>query len=495
VNDVVVDSYVNSPIQIFSWGELTNELTGTIAGGSQSAVILSENLSQTRVNFYIGCILLLYQGGNPIEFSYIDSYDPNTNTVTLETPFTNNVTLNDDIKIRYPDSLVNPYILQVVGYDSGNIFEYSSLFLYNYTRRWIRKISQISNLGLVNLVDPIPVDQYSTMDILELRTSLQALQYPLTHYYNSIVKYAIVVGSHRYKVGSRVFVKPDTPTGVDQIFRVMSTNECTDLVLEIEQFGGPFGSNSVYVIYDTEDPSANPSTLAELTVLQSRTVIDAGTNAIPSPEQNVLYIGQTLLDEFFYFNYVVDKQRYLILLDDVPPYMMIIDPTDPVQKEYGFLQKKDVQCSMNVPNFSFSENQVCMNVQLEYLILPNRRVKGYNQLLSFFPYVIVRLYNIESSQYSRYGNIVSNNQTSTNSQFICPIGNLLNPLIIKFVEVKSDGIQTLKLSPYQDLFFEVLLPNGNLLEFEEDYFSVSSLVRSFNFTIRDTVACIFSFSV
>lgn len=490
VNDIITTNYINSPIHIFSWEESINYIDGTISGGSQSSIILSNDFQKSLYNFYVGCQLVLYNAGNPVEYSTIISYNNATNTVNVAIPFSNSVQVNDDIRIVYYDSYVNPYTIQLTAYNPEAIFEYSALYLYNFTKNWIIPIRNINSLGIANLTLPIPLSDYDYSDILEIRTSTQTLQYSITSFVNGITKYSIRSDSFRYPIGSHVYVEPGVPGGINQTYLVKDYMN-HQMILEVEQYGGPFNINCCYTIYSVEDPLVDIGELSTMYVLETRTIIDVGNQAIPSPENNVIYVGDTILAELFYYNYKL-YHNYIILIDDVYPYSTIVKG---LPGKIGFLTKQVLQCALNVANFSFPDNQVCMNIKLDCLILPNRRVKDYDKLLSFLPYVIVKLYNVDTSQYSKYGNITSNNPTSTNAQFICPIGNLLNPTIIKFVEVKSDMIQTLKLSPHHDIFFEVLLPNGNLLLFENEPIPIANIINFYNFTIRDTVACLLSISL
>jgi len=488
VNDSAITKYIKSPISIFSWQQTSRVMMGTVAGGNQSTIILSNNLLNNQENYYVGCQLVLLSSGNPIESSMIISYNTIDNSVTVKIPFQNNVQINDDIRIEYPDTKMNPYIIQITGYNATDLFEYGALYLYNFTKKWIRQIVLISSVGLINLKEAVPLSQYDYNDVFEIRTSLQVLQFSLspTDYGNGVYKYVIENSTHPYQVGSRVYIEPDEITGRRQVFLITDIDENNNLTLKTIEYGWSFLNSQYYPLYDMDNMGVDVGTLAKIVVIQTRPMIDVGTNAVPNPQQNVIYLGNDIMSELLYYSYEI-QENYIILIDDMFPYDLIINFN---VSEYGFLERTVLQCAMNVPNFSIPDNQICMTVKLDCLILPNRNVKNYGRLLSFFPYVIVRLYNIEAPQYSRYGNVISNNATSTNAQFICPIGNLLNPTIIKFVEVKSDMVQQLKLSPYQDLLFEVLLPNGDLLEFED-----VNGVNILHFTIRDTVACLLSFSV
>lgn len=498
-NDASTNEYVNVPIMIFSWISTSNVITGTIVGGSQSTVLLSNQFAMTMRNYYVGCRANLYTGGMVLlESAVITAYDPDVNSITLESAFSNSIVTNTNITISYPSTVQNPYTVQALGYDPLFIFEYTTLYLYNFTRRWIRPIRFINQNGLINLFEPVPLAQYDVNDIFQIRNSLQILQFQLGPFFNSVVEYNLVKGTHAYQVGSYVYIEPDqpVPVGTRQVYQVTQRMDDGGLALRIVEYGGPFGSALYYPLYDPTAPTAPVSSLAEIEVLQMRTVIDAQDDPIPSPENNALYVGAQLFEEFFYYSYIVDG-HYIILIDETNPYDLLVDIGSlPLpERQYGFLSKTTVRCSLNVANFSIPDNQVCMNVSLECLILPNQQVRGFNQLLSFFPYVVVKLYNGEASQFSRFGTIISNNRTTTNCQFICPIGNLLNPTIIKFVEVTSPMAQSLKISPYSDLYFEVLLPDGTLLEFENPSLTLFQTLTGSSFSIRNTVACIFTFEI
>lgn len=490
-----VNDYVNTPVFVFAWTSTLRILNGTISGGSQSSLILSDNLKRSIRNYYVGCLANLYNGGTLLESSMIVGYDPSDNTVDLEVGFTNRVQENIDLTISLPDTTTNPYILQIQGYFPDFIFEYTSLYLYSFKKKWIRPIRFISQYGLINLSEPLPLDAYEINDIFQIRTSSQILQYPLVSFFKSIEKWSIRTQSHHYVVGSKVFVEPDLMSGTTQIFRVYDVMPSGEPVLEVLQYGGPFGQSTEYVLYDMSQLSVPVETLSRMSVLTTRTVVDAGTKPIPSPENNVLYFGTQLYQQFLYYTYVV-KDHYIIINDEKDSFsdlVTVLESPSEDDRQYGFLSKQKVQCAMNVANFSLPDNNICMSVKLEYLILPNRRVRGYNKLLSFFPYVIVRFYNVDSSQYSRYGTVTSNNPTTANCQFICPIGNLLNPTIIKFVEVSSDASQVLKLNPAHDMRFEVVLPDGDILQYEPEFSNLGEALLSSSFSIRNTVACIFSF--
>lgn len=116
----------------------------------------------------------------------------------------------------------------------------------------------------------------------------------------------------------------------------------------------------------------------------------------------------------------------------------------------------------------------CYEVILTHLALPNLPVCGFDQLLSFFPYVLVNFGNTTNSSEKHsttnsIGSLISNDPNATNVNFICPIANIRNPRIIQYVTIYSSQRVIMKLNLQDDLRFQVFLPNGNLLSYSDIY--------------------------
>jgi hypothetical protein len=112
------------------------------------------------------------------------------------------------------------------------------------------------------------------------------------------------------------------------------------------------------------------------------------------------------------------------------------------------------------------QNPTCYSVSIVSISLPNLPVCGFNVLLSDIPYVIVTLTNTNNDC---YGTLVSNNPNSANANFICPIANIRNPDIVKFVVVGSYQKVVFKFTPKNSLRFRVSLPNGQLLKYSNTF--------------------------
>jgi hypothetical protein len=109
------------------------------------------------------------------------------------------------------------------------------------------------------------------------------------------------------------------------------------------------------------------------------------------------------------------------------------------------------------------QNMVCYEVQLLSLILPNAVLKtGEGGRIAFYPYVYVQLSNVSASNAGNKHIIYSNNPNSTNIVFIVPIFDVQNPSNTPFVRVTGANMtQTMKFKPNDNLYFKVILTNGN----------------------------------
>lgn len=120
--------------------------------------------------------------------------------------------------------------------------------------------------------------------------------------------------------------------------------------------------------------------------------------------------------------------------------------------------------SVNAPLIA-DQNPVCYRVRITSISLPNLPVCGINILLSDVPYLMVTLSNANGSAVENYGTLISNNPYSSSVNFICPIANIRNPDIVRFVVVNSSQSVVFKFTPRNSLLFRVTLPNGELLRF------------------------------
>lgn len=505
-----VTEYVDTPLIIFQWMGALPYVTGTVTGGSRTNIVLSNEFQNGLYNYYIGSMIQFIDSSSQvIGSSRIASYIPGENAVVLENGMTSDVLASTTtVKIVYFDSVSLPFHIQITGYVDGVISEYNYLYLYNRTKNVMFEISQLDRYGFVTLVESMG-DTYDLNDLFEIRNNSFHYKLSSDSYYISIFAYEVlyeVYSNMDYIPGEHVHILPDpsssTPPSRPQVYRVVSVNP---LHLDLVDYGGNYEMGPYYIVPERLllDP-VEYTNCSQLAVTQVAATLDAMDASIPSPSNHVLYLGNIEFGSLLYFVYsqfknwivVTNFDRYISILLDMSSTGTVLDIL--------FLTKVTQNIASNVANPSFPQNAICLEIVLESLILPNKYVKGYKQLLSFFPYVIVKLYNTSSANKTKNYTIISNNPTSSASQFFCPIGNLLNPTIIRFVEISSDMKQSLQMNPYDDLYFQVCLPDGTVLQYEENVLAVPGsdgtilpnytlvLETRKGFTISNTVCAIFS---
>ena len=124
--------------------------------------------------------------------------------------------------------------------------------------------------------------------------------------------------------------------------------------------------------------------------------------------------------------------------------------------------------NINAPIVPY-QNATCCQVSIVSISLPNLPVCGFDILLSDLPYVLVSLINVNTPNNDSYGTLVSNNPASFSANFVCPIANIRNPNIVKFVVVGSNQKTVFKFTPRNSLRFRVTLPNGELLKYSTTF--------------------------
>ena len=110
------------------------------------------------------------------------------------------------------------------------------------------------------------------------------------------------------------------------------------------------------------------------------------------------------------------------------------------------------------------QQQSCYEFELIDLILPNFTLSsGKGSKIAFYPYVYVILSNVSSSGSHLKNILSSNNPNAVNVIFKVPIYDVQDPFSTPFVRLISGSmIQTIKFKPNDNLFFSVLLPNGDI---------------------------------
>lgn len=193
------------------------------------------------------------------------------------------------------------------------------------------------------------------------------------------------------------------------------------------------------------------------------------------PEYSIWLDIEYFLVKRFYKSIVYFYANALTIISLNKPenyYRFIYEDQDTVLVE--FIPYESVFPNVVVPLISYHQ-PVCYQIEIVSISLPNLPVCGVNLLLANFPYVLVTLTNSTNGSSENRGLLITNNPHATYSNFICPIANIRNPDIVKYVVVNSSQIMTFKFSPTDNLRFRVELPNGKLLRY--------------NSTIKDNLQC------
>jgi len=144
------------------------------------------------------------------------------------------------------------------------------------------------------------------------------------------------------------------------------------------------------------------------------------------------------------------------------------DETDTIPFRFFVIPFVSLFPNINAPIVSY-QNATCYQVSIASISLPNLPVCGFDILLSDLPYILVTLTNVNSANNDSYGTLLSNNPASFSANFVCPIANIRNPNIVKFVVVSSNQKTLFKFTPRNSLKFRIALPNGELLRYSTTF--------------------------
>jgi hypothetical protein len=118
------------------------------------------------------------------------------------------------------------------------------------------------------------------------------------------------------------------------------------------------------------------------------------------------------------------------------------------------------------------QNEVCYQVELLSLILPNQILaSGRGSRITFYPYVYVELQNVSSAGAGTPNIIYSNNPNAIKMLFKAPVDDVPNQITSTFVRIDGHGmVQTIKFKPTDNFTFSVRLSNGDIFETVEPEF-------------------------
>lgn len=178
--------------------------------------------------------------------------------------------------------------------------------------------------------------------------------------------------------------------------------------------------------------------------------------------QYVVVIGDTVNNTVYYFA-IVKIYELVLFLDITSDRCAQINRLP--HKVIAYLMPfQEYFPNLVAPIVSYN-NPVCYDVSILNISMPNLPVCGYNVLLADFPYVIVTITNLKTASGEIWNTLISNNPATFTATFICPIANILNPQIVKFVVVSSNQVVRFKFTNRDNLYFRITLPNGELLQF------------------------------
>jgi len=444
-------------------------ITGNFTDFSNLYITLDPTHQADKLNYYIGCIFVMGWSGVS---SVIIFYDPSRNIITLEDPIADGFYNPADTSysiINPSNNYGNDLLLLgtnlFVNLSSDNIIPLlllksgptNSLFIENVTAGWIRPIYKVlNNFRVVTFEENMP--SYQNGDLFQIRSNSQLFVFKAasTNLPDSVQNIKILSGGSGYAVNDVVEVFSTTlpvPT-ISAYYKVSAVNSLGGITQL--QLVDP-GENYTLGIWSLK---IGGNTTASVQVTRIQESVELNNVPPQDSEEFILYVPyiNPIVDALFTITSIQGK---FVFFDNNTSTVINID--DPIELIL-YMQKST---GLTMPLVSYKQ-PLCYEVSLIHLILPNQPVYGFNVLPTFFPYLMVELYNT-SSVGSNLGVLYSNNPNTEKVSFYCPVGNPRNPLIVSYLIVlSSTQIQTLSWAPTDNFFFRVILPNGETLKYEFD---------------------------
>lgn len=432
-------------------------ITGNFVDFSSSTIVLDPAHAQPVLNYYLGCVFVITGGFS----SVIDFYDNVSNKIHLENPLP--APINTQYSIVNP-SYVYPNEMLLLGSNlyvnlsNDNILNRyflksgptNLLFVQNVSKGWVLPINKVlQKFKLITFNEDIP--SYSNGDLFQIRENAQILAYTTVgaSAIASIREYEVTRLGDGYSIGDTVVISSGG-TAVFIVSRVDGDGGIMALRLVSP------GSDYQPGFYQIVAGSNTSATLAVYSVSAS-----VGVNESPFPRgQYILFVPSIVPLATSFFSVISIEENFIFFQN---PNELSIGNDESIE----LMTYRNYSTGLTMPLVSYNQS-VCYEVSLVHLIIPNQPVYGYNVLPTFFPYIMVELYNV-SSPGSNAGIIYTNNPNTEKVSFYCPIGNPKNPLIVSYLIISSTSqIQLLKWTPLDNFFFRVLLPNGETLQYNFD---------------------------
>jgi hypothetical protein len=338
----------------------------------------------------------------------------------------------------------------------------TSLFVQNVTKQWTSRITSVKGRFRNAILEDMP--SYSSNDLFIVWKKQSPYMYESLFPLSAFALYRFVI--HRSGTGFSIgqllhsldFSILCTVTSID-------VRDGSIFSLEINLPGDNLSIGQEIILYD----EANTNTCTIL-VTDTKSVL-----RVSSPFNSSMYFSsQTFLlgivnktNQSLFYLYYLSQERQLIYFNiDIIDFEYLNNVVFQEMNRFQvfFIPYRSNLPSINIPRISLQE-KTCYKIRLLSISLPNLPVCGYDVLLSFFPYVIVTLSNGPGSNLE--DTLLTNNPNAFSSNFIVPIANIKNPLIVRFVSIRSPfNSATMKLFLRDSIFFSVRIPNGELLRFK-----------------------------
>ena len=449
---------------------LNDTIVGNFTDFSNSFITLDPTHQATKLNFYIGCEFVM---GTPARVSsVIIFYDPSRNMITLQDPIDDSFYNPADTSYRIINpsnnygndllllgtnlfvNLANDNVIPLLLLKSGPT---NSLFIQNVTANWILPIYKVlNNFRVVTFENNMP--SYQNGDLFQIRSNSELFVFTAasTNLVDSIQRYKLLSNGSGYAVNDIVEVFSATlplPT-ITAYYKVTAVDASGGITqLQLDHPGENYSAGIWSLKIGTNETAS-----IQITSLQQSVEL----NNLPPQDSDefILYVPyiNPIGDALFT---ITSIQRYFVFFDNNTSSTITLN--EPI--ELMLYRKRPTGLTMPLVSY---KQPLCYEVSLIHLILPNQPVYGFNVLPTFFPYLMVELYNT-SSVGSNLGVLYSNNPNTEKVSFYCPVGNPRNPLIVSYLIVlSSTQIQTLSWAPTDNFFFRVVLPNGETLKYEFD---------------------------
>lgn len=428
----------------------------------------------TNNDYFVG--LLLVDSSSQMS-SIVGAFESSKNVLTLTDPIFETYYDGCGIDDPIPDVLVNTgYLVNTTYWYKTNLLILGStnlikttinefilakglntdLYVENVSQNWISKIKSFAGPFRSVVLETFPSYHYDDFWIIWQTPYRIRMDVYLPIYVGGVQNWQIIDSSEGFNIGDIVKCNDEKiifqVTDVCKKGRVLALRLCIpgerlNIGQLIELYNNVEGIViirvvDVGIILQYTDLPVSIRTNASSSLI---TIVDIRHN-------NVLYYSILYHnDQFMYLDMSVQHAEYLnkcVFDGKFITYFI---------QFYSFLP------NIVAPIVAY-QNPICYAVQILSISLPNKPVCGFNIILADFPFVLVTLVNKNSSNGENIGTLISNNPT-VSANFVCPIANIRNPDIVKFVVVSSNQVVNFKFTPNNTIFFRVSLPNGDLLKY------------------------------